>query len=221
MGELSMNNDKKDKSSLLGKLAVPAIIVASIGIPLYFAFPTFADLINQDSLRTEGIEAQAVVLSVEQTRSRVNENWIFEVQLEVSPEDAPPYQVTVSQAFEILHVSLLQPGVQATIRYDQDDRRKVVITSLGGPPPNLEPAVAPPSPAHQDAPENNGPEITHEPAGIDPVCMAATKCCIRASGVAKARACASYVQGGVAPTACAAALATYQGVAKKNGTSCD
>jgi hypothetical protein len=109
-------------------------IVLVLACVVYLFLPAFefiGERNDQDTLRTSGAEAPAEILSVEQTRQRINNDWVYNVALKVSPQGKKPYQAHTSQTFTTLHVPNLHKGGKVMVRFDRQDPQKLVIVSTG------------------------------------------------------------------------------------------
>lgn len=188
-------------------VAVIAVALLAVGVFAFTLYPMFADMGQREALRTEGVEAPATILAATQTRSRFNEDWVFDIELEVRPQGQKPYWARVSQPLSVLHVPNLHKGGTATVRFDRDDPRSLVIMSTGGAE-----SPAPPSASAKEQPQAQAP---------DPVCQATVHCCLIAMGQAGRKTCEGFSSPGMTAAACAAALPTYLSMAKKSGASCE
>ncbi len=88
-----------------------------------------------DGLRTVGAPGRAVLLSVKDTGMTLGgtavaaalENPVADLELEVTFDDAEPYQLTVRQMVPRLAVARLVPGTELPVLVDPADPRQVLV----------------------------------------------------------------------------------------------
>lgn len=110
------------------------ILIASLGITvlgLLFAFRVFGGLMrnakaNKDVL-TNGIPAQARILSLGETGITVNNNPAVDIVMEVQLPNQAPYQARQRMVVSILRLAQIQPGAVVPVKYDPNDLTKVAI----------------------------------------------------------------------------------------------
>ncbi|MBM3150654.1 MAG: SHOCT domain-containing protein [Chloroflexi bacterium] len=78
----------------------------------------------------DGIEAQAKVLEVWDTRVTVNDNPQIGLLLEISPPGESPLQVKVKMVVSRLNAALVQPGIIADVRYDPRNPKRMRVLNL-------------------------------------------------------------------------------------------
>ena len=78
----------------------------------------------------DGIEAQAKVLDVWDTRVTVNDNPQIGLLLEISPPDGSPLQVKVKMVVSRLNAAQVQPGITADVRYDPQKPKRMRVLDL-------------------------------------------------------------------------------------------
>ncbi len=193
------------------KIFVVVGIIVCLGGLVYLFVPAISKISSGSAIRKEGVPATAEILSVSQTRDRINEDWVFDLHLRVKPTGMPAYYARASQPFSLLHVPNLRQGAWVTIKFDPKNPQKLWVMSTGVRAPEEDtpqPKVARPKPAARKSPPT------------DPVCQATTRCCLIAMGRGAKASCLAFSNTGMAPTACAAALPTYRAAARKKGKRC-
>ena len=92
-------------------------------------------LIKQKVLQT-GVAATATIVSVRDTGSRINDDPVVGIRLQVQPPSGPSFQVEVKETVSILQIPLFQPGAQLDVKYDPADQTRVAIAGVvtGGAP---------------------------------------------------------------------------------------
>jgi hypothetical protein len=77
-------------------------------------------------LRDHGIQAPAIIRSVEDTRVTYNEiNYGVRLHLEVQPPGEPPFEATLDTI--VSRVSVPRPGDQLQVIYDPTDRQNITL----------------------------------------------------------------------------------------------
>jgi hypothetical protein len=78
----------------------------------------------------DGIEAQAKILDVWDTRVTVNDNPQIGLLLEISPPGGSPLQVKLKMVVSRLNAALVQPGIMADVRYDPQKPKRMRVLNL-------------------------------------------------------------------------------------------
>lgn len=85
---------------------------------------------NKDAQRIAqtGVPGQARILGVQQTNTRINNNPVVDIFLEVHPSNGqPPYQTKVRRMISMFQISQFQQGAVLPIRIDPADPTNVVL----------------------------------------------------------------------------------------------
>ena len=89
---------------------------------------------NQYLLK-EGVRARAVVTTLDQTGTFINNQPECDVGLSIQPpEGGEPFNSSIRQVVLLTDIPKLQPGTVLTVRYDVRDRSKAFIEGTGEPP---------------------------------------------------------------------------------------
>ncbi len=104
----------------------------AVGISGFFIFRMIQGNAQRRNLLQTGVPAPAVIMSIEDTGLRVNDQPQAKVTLQVTPTDRPPFQAVIKQVFSPFDLGSLVPGGSAQVRFDPNDMTKVTIESLGG-----------------------------------------------------------------------------------------
>jgi hypothetical protein len=104
----------------------------AIGVTGFMMYRMFKGRAQNNALLQNGIAAPAVIVSIEDTGWRINDQPQAKVTLQVTPTDRPPFQAVIKQVFDVFDVGSLTPGAQAQVRFDPNDPSKITIESLGG-----------------------------------------------------------------------------------------
>jgi hypothetical protein len=103
----------------------------AIGVSGFLVFNLFRNRAQTQNLLQTGTPAPAVIISIEDTGWKINDQPQAKVTLQVTPSDRPPFQAVIKQVFDVFDLGSLAPGAQAQVRFDPNDTRKLVIESLG------------------------------------------------------------------------------------------
>lgn len=89
--------------------------------------------VTKSGVLEEGNPATAVILSMAETGTTVNEHPMVEFELEITPTDGEPYMATVKQVMPRLMLGTVRPGISIGVRVMPDDPSKVALDwkSLG------------------------------------------------------------------------------------------
>ena len=82
---------------------------------------------ERDSISGNGIQAEAEVLSIVDAGNRYDIKPKIILKLKVIPVDDVPYETEVKMPVSQIHIPQLKPGKKIKIRYDAEDRMKVVL----------------------------------------------------------------------------------------------
>lgn len=72
------------------------------------------------SLLTKGLPAQATVLELRDTGTTVNQSFLVHLKLKVEPTDRPEFEAETELLISRLQVPQIQPGAQVAVRYDPE-----------------------------------------------------------------------------------------------------
>ncbi len=208
-------------------VAISLLILCIFALPAYFFIPIVFDSVEQYSLRTEGIPADAVVISATETNTRVNHQPLVSVQLRVHPEGAAPYETSVSQTFSNFELAALRPGATVRVKYNRDDPRSVVVLKPENRPlPNL-PARSPSASdprrvgsAEGTQPQKDAPMIEDTLSAVPRICRDASACCQTLTANDEADSCRAFLSPHIPETACATALSSLKSAAAATGKRC-
>lgn len=73
--------------------------------------------LSNRSVLAKGLEAQAKILQLNDTGTRINDNPVVNFQLEVHPQGQPAFVAEASKTISILHLPSLQPGKIVNVKY--------------------------------------------------------------------------------------------------------
>lgn len=106
-----------------GSLLITAVV-------LIFVFRVIGNVTkgNRESQRIlmTGMPAQAKIIGLQDTGTRLNDNPLVVIGLEIN-NGSQPYQTQVRQIVPMIRMSQVQPGAMVEVRIDPQDRSKVAI----------------------------------------------------------------------------------------------
>ena len=94
-----------------GGLLGTAIILGSVLVPL------FSTMRSQSRVLSEGTAAEATILAVTDTGTRINHNPLVNFSLEVRSPTQQPFTANVSQTVSVIHLPSYQPGTELNVKY--------------------------------------------------------------------------------------------------------
>ncbi|SRR5258708_2807364 len=80
-----------------------------------------------NQLLATGEPAQATILRMWDTGTRLNDNPMVGLALEVHPASRPPYQVETRALVPLVKISQVQTGANIAVRFDPTDPSKVAL----------------------------------------------------------------------------------------------
>jgi len=83
------------------------------------------DSVRSQRLRAHGLPAKATVVSITDTRSRVNGNPVVDLELTVVPSTGAAYSTSLRSAISPVDLPRYQPGMSVDVLVDRDDPRHV------------------------------------------------------------------------------------------------
>ena len=103
------------------------ILVFAFSLAIYFfILPSY----RRDQLIKNGLPADATILQIDPTGSTHNSQPEVRIKLQVRPVGAEPYTAETVMVINPVYLVNYRPGTQAHVRYDKDDRTKVVIEEI-------------------------------------------------------------------------------------------
>jgi len=74
-----------------------------------------------------GAPASARIVRLIDTGTRINDDPVVEFILEISPQDAAPYQASTRGLVSRLDIPAIQPGTVLPVKYDRNDPSRVAL----------------------------------------------------------------------------------------------
>lgn len=110
------------------------IVVASLALSLLlprFLLPRLTGARKRQQLVAKGKQARAVITSLDQTGTYINEQPKCRIGLRVEPKDGAPFDAVATQVVLLTQIPQFQPGGVVTVRYDPANPSDIAIESLG------------------------------------------------------------------------------------------
>ena len=75
----------------------------------------------------EGVPAQAVIVSIADSGTRINDQYVLDIGLEVTPAFGPAFAAQVTQTIPIFHMVRIQKGMTVPVRYLEATRETAIL----------------------------------------------------------------------------------------------
>ena len=134
-----LGEDFIDKLLSVNRDSLPAVIVVVVGaavlLPVTGMFllfgsiliPFFSSRRAKNKILAEGQTAEARILALDDTGTRINNDPLVSFTLEVYPPAQPPFRAEVRQTVSVIHLPSYQPGKIVGVKY-MPGTRDVAIT---------------------------------------------------------------------------------------------
>lgn len=111
-------------SSGLSKL--PFFIIGTILTVAALVFgPVMCSTIQDDNLRKRGTPATAVLIELEDTGNRFNDNPEVEVTMDVTLPTGSQYRITMTRVLSVVDLAQFRVGDTLDVKYDKTDSTRV------------------------------------------------------------------------------------------------
>ncbi|MCC6158088.1 MAG: hypothetical protein IT350_08535 [Deltaproteobacteria bacterium] len=100
---------------------------AVVGVTL---FSFLAPECERDELLKTGVEAKGVIIGIEDTGNRYNEQPQVILKVRVEPKGGDPYETETKMIISPVYLPQFQPGARVNLKYDEADRTKVAVDSV-------------------------------------------------------------------------------------------
>jgi hypothetical protein len=124
LGEDYIDRILKSNAEAVPLIAVVAIaamiLIPFIGMFLIFGsilIPYFSNLKAKNKIVSQGKPAEARILALADTGTRINNNPLVSFSLEVYSFEQPPFRTEVSETVSVIHLPSYQPGKIINVRY--------------------------------------------------------------------------------------------------------
>jgi hypothetical protein len=116
---------------------LPVIARYSLLVGLALTAPTLILIIGSNAARVRanralqktGLQADARILNVKDTGTRINRSPVVRLMLEVRPPNQPAFEAETERLLSILDITHLQPGNVIQVKYDPDTHEVAIANS--------------------------------------------------------------------------------------------
>lgn len=116
VGEDRVNNEGTGLFAGFGIWLVLCISIAVISAVLLVASLVVGAFANSRILKN-GVDADAAIIKISETGTRVNENPVVDIFLEVRPATLPPFSAETRRTVSIVDLPSFQPGRLVNVKY--------------------------------------------------------------------------------------------------------
>ncbi len=118
---------EQQKKSKRRGLLIAGFILATTAVPLYFMFyPEY----ERSQLIKNGLSAEGIIVSIEDTGNRFNDQPQVKVTVDVQPKNDSAFKAAAKMIVSPVHLPQFQPGKKVQVRYDPADPSKIAIESV-------------------------------------------------------------------------------------------
>ena len=124
---MTRQGSSKKKSSKLVGLFIAAAVIIPIGLGFG---PDFCREMERQRIVEEGIFADAVIIDINDTGNRMNDNPEVEISLQVTAKDGSSYRAVYVDYLSPVTLVKVSPGKTVKVKYDPEDPSRVVVAGL-------------------------------------------------------------------------------------------
>lgn len=107
---------------------LPALVIGNIILTIILLVGSeIPRMMAHRSLQRSGVPAEARILKIWETGTRVNDNPLVGMRLEVRPPGQPTFETETEQIISILGIPGIQPGSTVKVRYNPDSRAVTLV----------------------------------------------------------------------------------------------
>jgi hypothetical protein len=101
-------------------------MIAIAGAVALYLFYLAYGYLSKYSIHASGLDATAVVQSIKQTNTTINNQPVVLLQLNVQPQNAAAFTAKVRTEVPMISLSRLTPGARVAVRYSPSSRKVVL-----------------------------------------------------------------------------------------------
>lgn len=105
-------------------------VIPFVGVIMMVAaalIPLFSRMSANSKIRTEGQQAQAQILALNDTRTRVNNDPLVKFYLEVRPLAQPAFKAEATHTISYVHLPSYQPGKIVNVKFIPGSNEAVIL----------------------------------------------------------------------------------------------
>jgi hypothetical protein len=111
---------------LLNFIWIPITIIG-IALPLFLVVRLMKGSAERKRILSTGTPAQATIVRIWETGTRINNQPMVGFQLQVHPQAGQPYMAQTQMVISALQIPSIQPGTVVHCKYDAADPSKVAL----------------------------------------------------------------------------------------------
>jgi len=131
--------DDLDKILTANQDSLPMLMIVFVGamvlIPIVGVFliigsiliPFISNMRSSNKILSNGQPAEAKILALADTGTRINDNPLVSFTLEVHSPTQPPFRAEVRQTVSVIHLPSYQPGKIVNVKYLPDTNEVAII----------------------------------------------------------------------------------------------
>ena len=96
------------------------VLIPTIGVLLIMGsvlIPLFSSMRSKNNIIAQGQSAEAKILALADTGTRINDNPLVSFTLEVHPPAQPPFRAEARQTVSVIHLPSYQPGKIVNVKF--------------------------------------------------------------------------------------------------------
>ena len=124
-------SEPRPDSGLFWTMTPWVVLTVALGIACAFCFiaSLIAGGLSNISIMAKGQDAQATVLSIQETGTTVNDNPVIDFSLEVRPSTSAPFKAVARKTVSLIELPSVQPGQTVRVRYIPGEEQVAIIDS--------------------------------------------------------------------------------------------
>ncbi len=119
--------DEANPKSGCSLLVIPGFIFSVVLLLLLMFFWSYY---SNDQLLRKGLPGEAVILDIQDTGNRYNDQPEVKLILEITPRQGAPFRSEAKQIISPVYLPQFQPGAHVEVRYDPKNRKKAAIKKI-------------------------------------------------------------------------------------------
>ncbi len=121
---------KKRTGPLQGAALGAGIVFLVVAFAGTMLFSFLAPECERDELLKTGVAAKGVILGIEDTGNRYNDQPQVILKVRVEPEGGETYETETKMIISPVYLPQFQPGARVNLKYDPAERTKIAVDSV-------------------------------------------------------------------------------------------